>query len=117
MATSSESPLVVPLCEKANPGETKKRSSLSPEGELQRKERSFQECLEFLMPIYLLPFVFTDKEGACVYCISLTMVGLMGRLLPPAVAAMLPIVILPLGNVCDADQLAAEYMGVSLWLK
>ncbi|KAL3191562.1 hypothetical protein MRX96_059661 [Rhipicephalus microplus] len=63
------------------------------------------------MPIYLLPFVFTDKEGACVYCILLTVVGLMGRLLPPAVAAMLPIVILPLGNVCDADQLAAEYMG------
>ncbi|KAL3191556.1 hypothetical protein MRX96_059656 [Rhipicephalus microplus] len=63
------------------------------------------------MPIYLLPFVFTDKEGACVYCILLTVVGLTGRLLPPAIAAMLPIVILPLGNVCDADQLAAEYMG------
>ncbi|KAH7956080.1 hypothetical protein HPB52_005997 [Rhipicephalus sanguineus] len=50
-------------------------------------------------------------EGACIYCILLTVVGLMGRMLPPAVAAMLPIVILPLGDVYDADQLATEYMG------
>ncbi|XP_065298837.1 uncharacterized protein [Dermacentor albipictus] len=35
----------------------------------------------------------------------------MGRLLPPAVAAMLPIAILPLGDVYDADDLAAEYLG------
>ncbi|KAL1467047.1 hypothetical protein MTO96_005909 [Rhipicephalus appendiculatus] len=112
MATASASPQVVPpSSEKATSDEAKKRNSLSPETELRRKERSFQECLEFLVPVYLLPFVFTNKKGACIYCILLTVIGLMGRLLPPAVAAMLPIVILPLGGVSDADRLAAEYMG------
>ncbi|XP_049520761.1 uncharacterized protein LOC125944383 [Dermacentor silvarum] len=90
------------------------KSSPTPEAELQRKRRSFQECLEFLMPVYLLPFVFIDKEGICIYCILLTVVGLMGRLLPPAVAAMLPIAILPLGGVFDADHLAAQYLGPSV---
>ncbi|KAK8768890.1 hypothetical protein V5799_014647 [Amblyomma americanum] len=28
---------------------------------MQRKERSFQECIEFLMPAYLLPFLFGNK--------------------------------------------------------
>ncbi|XP_037513609.1 uncharacterized protein LOC119390127 [Rhipicephalus sanguineus] len=78
---------------------------------MQRKERSFQECLEFLMPVYLLPFIFGDKEGTSIYCILLTVLGLMGRLLPPAVAAMLPIVILPLGDIKSAEWLAPEYMG------
>ncbi|KAK8774781.1 hypothetical protein V5799_010685 [Amblyomma americanum] len=28
---------------------------------MQRKDRSFQDCIELLMPVYLLPFVFGDK--------------------------------------------------------
>ncbi|KAH7960887.1 hypothetical protein HPB49_024208 [Dermacentor silvarum] len=114
MATTSTSPQTMPpSSEGCIPGEVAK-SSPTPEAELQRKRRSFQECLEFLMPVYLLPFVFIDKEGICIYCILLTVVGLMGRLLPPAVAAMLPIAILPLGGVFDADHLAAQYLGPSV---
>ncbi|KAH7960950.1 hypothetical protein HPB49_025275 [Dermacentor silvarum] len=115
MATSSATPQTVqPSSEGCIPGEMMKKSSTTPEAELQRKERSYQDCLEFLMPIYLLPFVFCDKEGICIYCILLTVVGLVGRLLPPAVAAMLPIAILPLGGVYGADDLAAEYLGPSV---
>ncbi|KAH6934023.1 hypothetical protein HPB50_019490 [Hyalomma asiaticum] len=78
---------------------------------MQRKERSFQECLEFLMPVYLLPFIFGDRAGTSIYCTLLTLAGLMGRLLPATVAAMVPIVVLPLGGVSSADKLAAEYLG------
>ncbi|KAH7956077.1 hypothetical protein HPB52_005994 [Rhipicephalus sanguineus] len=53
----------------------------------------------------------TQDEGTSIYCILLTVLGLMGRLLPPAVAAMLPIVILPLGDIKSAEWLAPEYMG------
>ncbi|XP_065298838.1 uncharacterized protein [Dermacentor albipictus] len=112
MATTSATPQTMqPSSEGFIPGETTKKSSTTPEAELQLKKRSFRDYFEFLMPVYLLPFVFADKEGTCIYCILLTVVGLMGRLLPPAVAAMLPIAILPLGDVYDADDLAAEYLG------
>ncbi|XP_065305202.1 uncharacterized protein [Dermacentor albipictus] len=112
MATTSTTPQTVPpSSEGCIPGETTKKSLTAPEAELQRNERSFQPCLEFLMPVYLLPFVFSDKEGTCIYCILLTVVGLTGGLLPPAVAAVLPIAILPLGDVYDTDGLAAQYFG------
>ncbi|KAH8039443.1 hypothetical protein HPB51_007321 [Rhipicephalus microplus] len=91
--------------------DTTKRNSITKERNMQRKERSFQECLEFLMPVYLLPFVLGDRAGTSVYCVLLTMAGLMGRLLPTAIAAMLPIVILPLGGISSVDKLAAEYLG------
>ncbi|XP_077508370.1 uncharacterized protein LOC144119678 [Amblyomma americanum] len=92
-------------------GDASKKSSTTQEAEGERKERGFQECIEFLMPVYLLPFVFGDKSGTCIYCVLLTVVGLMGRLLPSPAAAMLPIVILPLGGVTGVDQLAAHYLG------
>ncbi|XP_077548372.1 uncharacterized protein LOC144161609 [Haemaphysalis longicornis] len=84
------------------------------EAEAQRQSGSVAECLEFLMPVYLLPFVFGGKDGTCIYCVLLTLSGLMWRLLPPPIAAVLPLVILPLGEVYDADQLAAEYCGPSV---
>ncbi|XP_075539776.1 uncharacterized protein LOC142574618 [Dermacentor variabilis] len=93
------------------PGEGAKRSSITQDVDLQRKERSFEECLELLLPVYLLPFIFGDKEGTCIYCVLLTVLCLTGRLLPPAVAAMLPIVILSVGGIYSAERLAAEYMG------
>ncbi|KAL1467044.1 hypothetical protein MTO96_005906 [Rhipicephalus appendiculatus] len=97
--------------ERSIPGEGVKRTSITQDVDIQRKERSFQECFEFLLPVYLLPFIFGDKEATGIYCILLTVLGLTGRLLPPAVAAMLPIVILPLGDIKSAEWLAPEYMG------
>ncbi|XP_077534331.1 uncharacterized protein LOC144146242 [Haemaphysalis longicornis] len=104
------------------------------EVETQRRSGSVTECLEFLMPVYLLPFVFGGKrqqegdlasrsvsspppalqDGICIYCTVLTLSALMWRLLPPPIAAVLPLVILPLGEVYGADQLAAQYCGPSV---
>ncbi|KAH7958523.1 hypothetical protein HPB49_002131 [Dermacentor silvarum] len=115
MTTTGVNPTSMPpSSERYIPADSSKRNSTTQDGDIQRKERSFQECLEFLMPIYLLPFVFGDKAGTCIYCVLLTVVGLMGRLLPATVAAMLPIVILPLGELSTPDKLAAEYMGEHL---
>ncbi|XP_077534315.1 uncharacterized protein LOC144146225 [Haemaphysalis longicornis] len=75
-----------------------------------RKRRRFTECIELLTPICLLPFLFVNKEGVGIYCIVLTLAGLVGLLLPPPIAAMLPFTILPLGDVYGADELAAEYL-------
>ncbi|XP_075744468.1 uncharacterized protein LOC142803242 isoform X2 [Rhipicephalus microplus] len=112
MATTSVNPTSMPpSSERYIPADTTKRNSMTQERNMQRKERSFQECLEFLMPVYLLPFVLGDRAGTSIYCVLLTMAGLMGRLLPMALAAMLPIVILPLGGISSVDKLAAEYLG------
>ncbi|KAH9363351.1 hypothetical protein HPB48_006457 [Haemaphysalis longicornis] len=78
-----------------------------------KAQRRFATCIEFLMPISLLPFLLFNQEGVSVYCLLLTLAGLLGYLLPPPIAAMLPVAILPLSDVCGADQLAAEYLGVS----
>ncbi|KAH7959811.1 hypothetical protein HPB49_013972 [Dermacentor silvarum] len=93
------------------PGEGAKRSSITQDVDMQRKERSFQECLEFLLPVYLLPFIFGDKEGTCIYCVLLTVLGLTGRLLPPAIAAMLPIVILSPRVLTASLLFAIAFMG------
>ncbi|XP_077508372.1 uncharacterized protein LOC144119679 [Amblyomma americanum] len=111
MASGGQPPTLPPSSERYIPGDATKKSSTTQEAEMQRKERSFQECIEFLMPVYLLPFLFGNKEGACIYCVLLTVAGLMGRLLPSPVAAMLPFVILPLAEVCSVDQLAADFLG------
>ncbi|KAL1417223.1 hypothetical protein MTO96_027101 [Rhipicephalus appendiculatus] len=112
MTTTGANPASMPpSSERYIPADTSKRNSITQERDMQRKERSFQECLEFLMPVYLLPFVLGDKAGTIIYCVLLTMAGLMGRLLPATVAAMLPIVILPLGDISSADKLAAQYLG------
>ncbi|XP_065298882.1 uncharacterized protein [Dermacentor albipictus] len=111
MTTTAANPASMPQSSEQRyiPADSTKRNSITQD--IQRKERSFQECLEFLMPVYLLPFVFGDRAGTAIYCVLLTVVGLMGRLIPATVAAVLPIVILPLGGVSTPDKLAAEYMG------
>ncbi|KAH7957151.1 hypothetical protein HPB52_015669 [Rhipicephalus sanguineus] len=84
-----------------------------------RRERKFTQLLEFLMPFYLLPFVFGNTEGVGIYCVLVTLACLTGGLLPPAVAAMLPLVILPVAGILPADQLAAEFLGprvLAVWL-
>ncbi|KAH7960172.1 hypothetical protein HPB49_017556 [Dermacentor silvarum] len=97
----------------------KKTSSRTQDGESRSRERRFTALLEFLMPVYLLPFVFGNAEGVGIYCVLLTLVFLTGRLLPPAVAAMLPLVILPLAGIFAVDQVAAEFLGprvLAAWL-
>ncbi|XP_077534666.1 uncharacterized protein LOC144146602 [Haemaphysalis longicornis] len=84
------------------------------EAETRRERGSVTKCLEFLMPVYLLPLVFGGKDGICIYCILITLSGLMCHLIPPPIAAVLPIVILPLGEVYGADQMAPEYLGPSV---
>ncbi|XP_065309174.1 uncharacterized protein [Dermacentor albipictus] len=89
----------------------KKTSSRTQDAQSQRRERRFTELLQFLMPVYLLPFVFGNAEGVGIYCVLMTLVWLTGSLLPPAVAAFLPLVILPMAGIYAADQLAAEFIG------
>ncbi|KAH9376659.1 hypothetical protein HPB48_005870 [Haemaphysalis longicornis] len=102
---------------------TKKVVTITLDAEMPgRKRRRFTECIELLTPICLLPFLFVNKraafeqddgaaqEGVGIYCIVLTLAGLVGLLLPPPIAAMLPFTILPLGDVYGADELAAEYL-------
>ncbi|KAL3210748.1 hypothetical protein MRX96_052138, partial [Rhipicephalus microplus] len=50
-----------PSSERYMPADTTKRNSITQERNMQRKERSFQKCLEFFMPVYLLPFVLGDR--------------------------------------------------------
>ncbi|KAL1440416.1 hypothetical protein MTO96_009457 [Rhipicephalus appendiculatus] len=97
----------------------KKTSSRTQEADSRRRDRKFTQLLEFLMPVYLLPFVFGNTEGVSIYCVLVTLVGLTGGLLPPAVAAMLPLVLMPMAGILPADQLAAEFLGprvLAAWL-
>ncbi|XP_049270646.1 uncharacterized protein LOC119390195 [Rhipicephalus sanguineus] len=62
MTTTGAKPASMPpSSERYMPADTSKRNSITQERDLQRKERSFQECLAFLMPVYLLPFVIGDR--------------------------------------------------------
>ncbi|KAH6932471.1 hypothetical protein HPB50_006262 [Hyalomma asiaticum] len=97
----------------------KKTSSRTQDADSRRRERKFTKLLEFLMPLYLLPFVFGNTEGVGIYCVLLTLACLTGGLLPPAVAAMVPLVILPLAGILTPDQVAAEFLGprvLAAWL-
>ncbi|CAN8016731.1 unnamed protein product, partial [Ixodes persulcatus] len=51
-----------------------------------------------------------QQEGLTVYFIIVTLSCLVGQLLPTAVSALLPIVLLPLVGLLGADHVAAEYM-------
>ncbi|XP_077534340.1 uncharacterized protein LOC144146251 [Haemaphysalis longicornis] len=105
-------PQVLQQSSKPSGGLIKNTVSLTQDAGLPGKpQRRFATCIEFLMPICLLPFLFGNKEGISVYCALLTLAGLLGYLLPPPIAAMLPVAILPLSDVYGADQLAAEYLG------
>ncbi|KAH8039289.1 hypothetical protein HPB51_005535 [Rhipicephalus microplus] len=96
-----------------------KTFSRTLETESHNRDRKFTQLLVFLTPVYLLPFVFGSKEGVSIYCVLVTLVCLTGGLLPPVVAAILPLVILPVAGILPADQLAAEFLGprvLAAWL-
>ncbi|KAK8783910.1 hypothetical protein V5799_009725 [Amblyomma americanum] len=65
--TSGYAPPTMPLCsDRCAAGDMSKKSFVTQDAELQRKERSFHECLEYLMPIYLLPLLVGDKTEVLV---------------------------------------------------
>ncbi|KAK6740512.1 hypothetical protein RB195_008774 [Necator americanus] len=70
----------------------------------------FKTIWIIVAPILLLPLAFLGEEGKCAYCILVMSCYWVGEVVPLAVTAFLPLVILPTLGVMSIKKIAESYL-------